>query len=65
MPDYYPNLNNSLWIVSTNAGLDKLSALIQERSAIAGSAPCPDDKPHFSNTTKKCEVCPANTFWNY
>lgn len=28
-PDYHPNLNNNLWIVSSNSGLDKLSLLIK------------------------------------
>lgn len=39
--------------------------MAKERQAINGSAPCPDDKPHFNNDTKTCESCSNDTFWNY
>jgi len=64
-PEYIPNTDNNNWIVSSDAGLAKVGALLVERSAIKGSAKCSDEKPHFNNITKACEGCAKGTFWNY
>jgi hypothetical protein len=64
-PEYYPNLNNNQWIVSSDAGLKKAIQLTKDRSAIPGSAICPEDKPHFNINSKTCEGCVKDTFWNY
>ena len=64
-PEYYPNLNNNQWIVSSNAGLTKVLQLAKTRAAIPGSATCPEDKPHFNLPSKNCESCAKDTYWNY
>lgn len=64
-PNYYPNLTNKLWVVSTDKGKDNLQALVNERKALKNPLECPIDKPHFNNDTQNCLKCADKEYFDY
>ena len=64
-PQYYPNLNNSLWIVNNTTGLKQLLNMTQQRKLLKGATICPTSTPDFNINTNTCLKCPTGEYWNY
>lgn len=54
LPNYYPNLANSQWIVTNDTGIEDLKTMTNKRKALNNAIKCPDSSPHFNNKTKNC-----------
>lgn len=65
LPNYYPDLNLTTWIVSSKAGFQQLINMTNFRKTLPRATPCPPSTPNYNNQTGKCLSCPANTYWNY
>ena len=65
MPQYYPNLNNSNWIVNNTTGLKLLLNMTNKRKLLQGAQMCPSSAPNFNLNTNTCGNCPTGQFWNY
>lgn len=58
-PQYYPNLNNTGWIVDNATGLQLLLNMTNQRKLIPGAIICPNSAPNYDYNTNTCGVCPA------
>ncbi len=65
LPDYYPNLTKTKWIVGSDAGMQSLVKLVDQRVAIQGSVPCPAATPHYNSQTNNCTACPEDKYFQY
>ena len=65
VPKYYPNLNNTNWIVDNSSGLSQLIAMRNQRKLLNGSIMCPNSAPDFNIKINSCGKCPTGQFWNY
>ena len=65
VPQYYPNLNNSNWIVNNTTGLKKLFNMTNQRKLLPGAKMCPASAPDFNIHTNTCNKCAAGLYWNY
>ena len=65
IPQYYPNLNSTFWIVKNSTGLKQLINMTNTRKLLKGAKMCPNNTPDFNIHTNTCVNCPKGQYWNY